>query len=552
MPVRPAPAISFSGTERDDANTMLDPVHDECGVAAVYRLGKIAAVGFESPLSGGNNVAHLIPPMLTDLQNRGQLAAGITSYNPERKSILATRKDNGTVGEVFRMNHEGKYRNILRENAGRAAIGHVRYATCGRDDPGYAQPFECPNGFKWKWFAFCFNGNIANYSECRQRILENRDYHLVRETDTEIIQHQLFIAFEGPRKPDLVDVFRHLSESFDGAYSMALLTADGDLVVARDPHGFRPLCYAVREGELFAAASESLPLDRLGFEVEEIHSVEPGTLVHVTEDGCRVRRFAESPRKAYCFFEWVYFSNVGSVINDRSVYASRRKTGEALARGETESIDDNCVVVPVPDTARAAADAMAATLGIPTFEGLLRNRYLGRTFIEGSSRAEKARRKYSPIPEILEGKRVFLVEDSIVRSTTLRVIIEMIRERARASEVHVRVACPPIMAPCSYGIDMSTVRELFAPRFMDEPVRGEIPPDLLDRLAADLGADSLRYLTIDALPECIGLSENSLCLACLTGEYPTPWGKRLYELARESPETAGRTYERGLVEPVPE
>ncbi len=532
---------------------MLDPVHDECGVAAVYRLGNIESIGFDTPAVGGNNVSHQIPVMLTDLQNRGQLAAGITSYNPDRKKILVTRKDNGTVGEVFRMNHEGKFENIMRENAGRAAIGHVRYATCGAQDATFAQPFECPNGYKWKWFAFCFNGNLANYAECRGQILERDDYHLVRETDTEIIQHHLFLGLEGTDKPDFVKVFKHLASVFDGAYSIALINADGDLVVARDSHGFRPLCYAVREGELFAAASESQPLDSLGFAPEEIHSVEPGTLIHATADGVRVKRFAPSPKKSYCFFEWVYFSNVGSVINNRSVYASRRRTGEALAAAETEKIDDNCVIVPVPDTARAAADAMAAKLGVPVFEGLLRNRYLGRTFIEGSSRYKKAERKYKTIPEILEGKRVFLVEDSIVRSTTLRVIIKKIREKARAGEVHVRVASPPIMAPCSYGIDMSTIGELFAPAFMEQPVRGQIPEDTLRRLAADLGADTLRYLSIDALADCIDLPEESLCMGCLTGKYPTEWGNKLYEVAlterdRRAPGgvvTGGeRTYER--------
>ena len=538
---------------------MLDPVHDECGIAAVYKFGKVDnEIDPRSPLNGGDNVSQLIPQMLVDLQNRGQLAAGITSYNPFRQNILYTRKDIGTVSEVFRMTHRAKYDNIMAENVGRAAIGHVRYATCGQDDATYAQPFECPNGFKWKWFAFGFNGNIANYLECRSEILECDDYHLVHDTDTEIIQHHLFIALEGMVKPDFVDVFKHLAKTFDGAYSIVLLTADGDLVVARDPHGFRPLCYAVKEGEIFAAASESQPLDSIGFDVEDVRSVEPGTLLHVTADGVTEHRFAEAPKKSYCFFEWVYFSNAGSVINDRSVYASRRSMGEALAAGESEAIDENCVVVPVPDTARAAADAMAAKLRIPIFEGLLRNRYLGRTFIEGGSRFEKAARKYKAIPEILEGKRVFLVEDSIVRSTTLRVIIEKIRRKAGASEVHVRVACPPIMAPCSYGIDMSTIAELFAPKLVEEPIPDKIPADTLAKLAADLGADSLRYLGIEELADCIGLPEESLCMGCLTGKYPTEWGGRLYELAREDRdrevpegvvEGGQRTYER-LVSPV--
>ncbi len=523
---------------------MLDEIHEECGVAAVYRMGHLPEkLNNDAPPPAGDNVSHLIPRMLLDLQNRGQLAAGITSYNPERDQIIDTWKDNGPVGEVFRTYHAGQYQALMGEYAGRAAIGHVRYATCGREEASFAQPFERHHGRKWKWFSFCFNGNIANYSDCRDRILSRGDYHLVRETDTEIIMHHLALALQGDQKPDLVTVFRHLNDTFDGAFCIAFLNADGDLVVARDAHGFRPLCYAIK-GNLFAAASESLALANLGF--DEIRNVEPGTLIHVTANGPRFERFAESQRQAFCFFEWVYFSNVASVLNGKSVYESRRRMGEELARTETEKLDPDCVVVPVPDTARAAADAMAFKLGIPVCEGLLRNRYMGRTFIEGNNRYEKAIRKYAPIPEILQGKRVFLVEDSIVRSTTLRAIIRMIREKGRAREIHVRVAAPPIMAPCCYGIDMSTVRELFAPRFLEKPYREEIPRAVLEVLARDLGANSLRYLAVEALPRCIGIPAESLCMACLTGEYPTEWGSRLYQIAlkeKDQKDDGRRTYE---------
>ena len=204
------------------------------------------------------------------------------------------------------------------------------------------------------------------------------------------------------------------------------------------------------------------------------------------------------------------------------------------------------MAVPVPDTAKAACDAMAYKLGIPSREGLIRNRYVGRTFIEGRNRSERAVRKYTALPEVLEGKRVVLVEDSVVRSTTLRVIVKMIRERGHAREVHVRVACPPIMAPCSYGIDMSTIKELIAPKYFDAPERGDLPPKALDRLSAELGTDSLRYLTVDALTKALDIPEADLCLGCLLGKYPTPWGNRLYseaERLKNSPEE-GRTYER--------
>ncbi|MBI4602592.1 MAG: amidophosphoribosyltransferase [Planctomycetes bacterium] len=494
------------------------------------------------------NVVRLLPDMLIDLQNRGQLAAGITRYTEEEPRLLDTFKDVGSVTDVFHLTYPdpAKFRGIMDRYAGRAGIGHVRYATCGGDDKNYAQPFEHPHGRKWKWFAFCFNGNVANYSEVRENIISKKggDYHLVCENDTEVLMHHISYALRGDEKPDFVKVFRHISETVDGAYSLAFINADGDLVLARDPHGFRPLCYAVKGG-VFAAASESIALANRGF--EDVKDVQPGELIHVSRQGFRVDRFAESPRKAFCFFEYVYFANVASTLNEKSVYLTRKRLGEALAAGEKVPTDPrDCVAVPVPDTARAACDAMAYKLGIPSLEGLIRNRYVGRTFIEGKNRIERAKRKYTPLPEVLEGKRVFLVEDSIVRSTTLRVIVRMLREQGRAREVHVRVACPPIMAPCSYGIDMSTVTELFAPRLLGPQPRRELTAAELKRLSDDLGTDSLRYLSVDELVRAVGASEDELCLGCLLGKYPTPWGARLYEeaLRRKDLPQEGRTYER--------
>jgi amidophosphoribosyltransferase len=225
--------------------------------------------------------------------------------------------------------------------------------------------------------------------------------------------------------------------------------------------------------------------------------------------------------------------------------------GEELARLETTPIDEDTVVVPVPDTSKCAADAMAYRLGVPSVEGLIRNRYSGRTFIEGGdSRVSKAQAKYTPLREVLEGKRVLLVEDSIVRSTTMRVLISRIREVGKAREIHVRVACPPIVSPCFYGIDMSTISELFATKYMnvDRPVE-----DTFAAMASELGADSLRYLPIESIARAVDRPPSELCRACITGEYPTPAGKRLYEIAlansesgTESPSTGClplRTYE---------
>ncbi len=483
-----------------------------------------------------------MPRILLDLQNRGQLAAGFATYNPQREQILSTYKQIGTVIEAFRLNHQAKYDSIMRQYAGRAAIGHVRYATCGANDLSHAQPFERAHGRTWKWFSFAFNGQLANFSDLRAELLATTDYHLTRNTDTEVILHYLSHELRGDVEPDLVQVFKNLSEKFDGAYNIVFLNAKGELVVFRDPKGFRPLCYA-QDGPLFAAASESVALTNLGF--KDVRSLQPGEMILIQDNRVRHEFLTPRQRPAHCFFEWVYFANVGSTLDERSVYVSRSELGKELARLERQlnrvPLDKDTIVVPGPDTGKAAADAMAYELGVRSVEGLIRNRYVGRTFIEGENRAGRARLKYTPLEQVLSGKRVLLVEDTIVRSTTLKSLLHHIRERGGAREVHVRVACPPIVAPCFYGIDMSTVRELFAPRFMS----GSRPTDEEQELMArELGADSLVYLPLEAVARSIGVETGRLCRACLTGQYPTPAGERLYQLALESRDNGrGRTYE---------
>ncbi len=411
----------------------------------------------------------------------------------------------------------------------------MRYATCGKDDRSDAQPFERHHLQKYKWFSFAFNGQLANYGELRDRLLDGSDHHLTRETDTEIIMHEISRELSGDRKPELLDVMRNISQRFDGAYSLVLLNACGDMVVARDPLGIKPLCYA-KEGPLFAAASESVALLNLGFEPASILPLLPGQAITIVDGEFEVRRFADSPRRAHCFFEWVYFANVASTLDQRSVYLSRTALGVELARlekadGRIDLLDGDTIVVPVPDTSKAAADAMAFELGIPSREGLIRNRYSGRTFIEGGKdRERKAQTKYTPLREVLEGKRVFLVEDSIVRSTTMKVLLDRIRGLGGAREIHVRVACPPIIAPCFYGIDMSTVNELFAPKFMRD---GLLTDEVQRQMAAQLGCDSLRYLPVEAIARAIGFDADQLCQACITTDYPTPCGQRLYQIALE-------------------
>jgi amidophosphoribosyltransferase len=500
----------------------------ECGVAAVHHV-EGRSVSRLAPIPGEiNSVARLIPRMLLDMQNRGQLAAGMSSYNSARPALIKTHKELGTVAEAFRLNHKPKFESTMRGMDGPAAIGHVRYATCGAADRNHAQPFEREHGRKTKWFAVAFNGQLANYQDLKRDLLESGDYHLTRDTDTEIIMHSLSYELqgEGP-EVDWRGVFSRLAERFDGAYNIVLLTAKGDVVVARDPLGFRPLCIA-QDGPLFAAASESVPLANLGF--TGVRSLEPGTLAVANKDGVRIERFAHAAKSAHCFFEWIYFANVASTLDDRSVYLSRSALGKELARLEDVPVDCDTIVVPVPDTAKAAADAMAFSLKLPSVEGLMRNRYVGRTFIEGTAdRAAKARLKYTPLPEVLAGKRVLLVEDSIVRSTTMRSLVHEIRDRGGAREIHLRVACPPIIAPCFYGIDMSRKDELFANRYVDLP-GGGVSEAAQKRMAQELGADSLRYLPVESIARSVSLASDRLCRACITGEYPTAAGQRLYQI----------------------
>jgi len=500
---------------------------EECGVVAIYLLPN-GGVGTLFASLGVPAATRLIPRMLLDVQNRGQLAAGMSTYSPERGQLLLTYKAVGTVSEAFALNNPEGAERLMRTLDGPAGIGHVRYATCGQEDCSFAQPFERPHIKRHKWFSFAFNGQLANYKQLEAEILTDPNNYLARHTDTEVILHCISYVLSKADRVPLKSIAEEFAKRFDGAYSLVYLDAAGRMMVIRDPLGFKPLCYAY-DGNLFAAASESVALLNLGFSPDTIFSLEPGCGIFIEDGLFSVERYAASPRRAHCFFEWVYFSNVASTLDGRSVYLARKALGEELARLETVPTDKDTIVVPVPDTSKAAADGMAYKLGIPCLEGLIRNRYTGRTFIEGGNRRKlKAQMKYTPLREVLEGKRVLLVEDSIVRSTTMRALLQKIREVGRPKEIHVRVASPPIIAPCFYGIDMSTISELFAPRFLQSP---EMTDEVAAAMAKDLGADSLRYLPIECLIRAIGLPPEDLCQACITGQYPTPWGHKLYQLA---------------------
>ncbi len=513
---------------------MSGEVKDECGIAAVYLKGNG---------DSANKTLFYLYKILLNLQNRGQLSAGITTFNKDRTQLLDTYKDLGPVNEVFKTSSRLKSIEIFKKYSGNRGIGHVRYATCGSENKNLAQPFERHHGRRWKWFSFCFNGNISNYMELKKELMEKTDYHIVQDTDTEIIMHNISREVRGGSRPDIIKAFSNLSKKLDGCYNISFINSYGEMVILRDPYGFRPLCYGSNDN-MFLAASESNALVNCG--IRDYKFLKPGELIHITDEGkVEIKRYAKSKKTAHCMFEWVYFANVSSVLDDRSVYITRTNLGKELAKIETEDIGKDHIVVPVPDTAKASGDAMAYELGIPSKEGLIRNRFVGRTFIEGSSREDRVQNKYTALKEILQGKKILLVDDSVVRGTTTKQIIKYLKKEGGAKEVHLRVSCPPIRGPCFYGIDMSTVGELLVPSYEGEPITEDVSKEVCKRIAKDVGADSLIYQTQAGLIRSIGLPKEKLCMACINGDYPTKCGKRLFRKAWENfykGKQDGRTY----------
>jgi amidophosphoribosyltransferase len=493
----------------------------------------IAAINFDGSQHKENELVGYLYKMLIQLQNRGQLSAGITTFNKNRVQLIDTQKSTGYVNEVFKLSHEAERNHIIERYAGTKGIGHVRYATCGCDAKSYAQPFERHHGRIWKWFSFAFNGNLANFPELKQKLAAD-NYHLVRNTDTEIIMHFISKQFIGDARKDLIDAFSALPQEFDGAYNLVFLNAEGQLAALRDPLGIHPLEYGSIDG-MFAAASESASLNIIG--IDNHVSLAPGEMLLSNNGSFEKKRFAKCNKRAHCMFEWVYFANVASEIDNVSVYEARWRLGKELAKAETKKIDSDSIVVGVPDTAKPAADSFALELGIPSQEGLIRNRYVGRTFIEGGERTEKVRNKFILNKPVLKGKKVFLIEDSIVRGTTTQALVEEIKTIGKAKEVHVRVSCPPVRYPCFYGIDMSTFSELTAANCSSEQElkqKTEFSEKNNDCVCKRIHADSLNYQTMLGLENGIGKSTKELCTACLTGQYPTPWGEKLLQTAMEN------------------
>jgi amidophosphoribosyltransferase len=511
---------------------------DECGVAAVYALK-------EGKPDYSRDVSSLLPLMLQDMQNRGELSAGITTYDPKRRFILRNFKALGQVKEVFSPDIHHK-KELELAQSGCAGIGHVRYSTCGKDDINYAQPFERVHGRLFKWFSFCFNGNISNHAEQHDMLVKEKGYHISLDSDTEIFMH--FLSREIANCDDLhkeIDykkIFANIAKQLDGAYCLTFIDARGKLVIVRDPQGFKPLSYAITDDMLYVA-SESVAIWNRG--IVDIKTLEPGCMIVADENGIKVERYAEHKRTSHCFFEWIYFSNVASTIDDRNVYESRARAGEILARGEELVIDEDTIVVSVPDTAKACGDAMGFALGAKIVEGLFRNRYVGRSFIKSNNRTAIVQQKFTPLPTILKGKKVILVEDSLVRGTTLRHIIKDMFERGQVAEIHLRIACPPILSPCFYGIDMSTLGELFARQYIGlRETKSDLPKETLQEMAETLGANSLRYLSVNDVPEALNFKKEELCMACVNSDYPTAHGEKLFEVAIQKSEKGetGRTY----------
>ena len=450
------------------------PNREFCGVVGVSLQGKGAAPYLYRGLRA--------------LQHRGQESAGIATSS---HGVLHHRKGMGLVHEIFS-------RELLEALRGPVGIGHVRYSTTGTSDLENAQPIAVK--LRDEDGAIAHNGDIVNFERVRRR-LQAQGVEFLGSADTETMAQM--IAVEYGRTRDIESAIRRASAELIGGYAVVMVV--GSRVVAfRDPLGIRPLVLGTVDGGV-AVASESVALELMGGHLTR--DVLPGEVI-VLEKGqvAHASRMAGNGERAHCMFEWVYFSRPDSVVDGRSVYEVRHRIGERLAREAPAEAD---VVMPVPDSSRPQALGFSEVSGIPYAEGLIKNRFVERTFIlpDQKRREEEVRVKLHPVPGLLQGRRVVLLDDSIVRGTTLREIVGMVRA-AGATHVDVRIGCPPIVAPCYFGVDMKERKELVA--------AGRTAAEV----AAVIGADSVHYLSIPGLVEAIGMREESLCLGCLTARYP--------------------------------
>lgn len=475
--------------------------------------------GLVGAISRDSDVTHNIWLGLLALQHRGQEAWGIYTSDNRR---FHHRKQLGLLGNL----------NSSADLAGNIGIGHVRYSTVGKaagedayGDPQrveeFAQPYfsDRPRG----GIALCHNGNLVNFAALCADLRSDGTF-LTATCDAEVMLKVL--ANELSDGGDMEKAVRNCMAKFEGAYSVVALAGNGELIAFRDPNGFRPLCFGEANG-LIMFASESVALDTNG--IHSYSHVKPGELVILRESEAPIRKqLIDQSRHARCMFEYVYFSRPDSTIDDRDIYSVRIKFGKNLAKSYKTHSD---VIIPVPDTARPAAEGISRETGIPVLEGLIKNRYVGRTFImpNQEGRDNAVRLKLNAVRAVVGGKNVLLVDDSIVRGTTMRKIVNLLRE-AGASRVEVWVTCPPIKSPCFYGIDMSTYSELVA------------STKSIDEIRKILGADELCYQTISGLLESLGFPKEQTCLACLTGEYPTPLAQKIANETKVKPQNLSTRY----------
>ena len=459
-------------------------MHESCGVFGVY--------------APGEDVARLTFFALFALQHRGQESAGIATADGKKLQIDARM---GLVSQAFD-------EESLSQLTGDMAIGHNRYSTRGSSRKANAQPLLV--GDDDNAIAIAHNGNIVN-AEHLQKELADQGYTFQTSTDTEVIA-KLILSSPEKRWEDRI---RYAMRRLQGAYSLTLLTPD-TLYAVRDPFGVRPLCLGTLNGG-WVVASESCALDHIG--ADFVREIEPGEIVAISADGVHSYR-EEIERKAICIFEYIYFARPDSLINGRLLYPARQAMGEILAQEHPVEAD---LVMGVPDSATAAGIGYSRQSGIPLCEGLLKNRYVGRTFIEPDQRIRDlgVKLKFNPLPQVLDGKRLVVIDDSIVRGTTTPKIVELLR-RAGAKEVHVRICAPPLRYPCFFGVDMATRWELIAAQ--------KTVPEVRDFI----GADSLGYLSIEGLVKAVGLPKDTFCLACFTGDYPIPVQLEMDKMALES------------------
>ncbi|WP_018131136.1 amidophosphoribosyltransferase [Effusibacillus pohliae] len=453
---------------------MSDKWHEECGVFGIF---------------GHDKAAELTYYGLYALQHRGQESAGIATVDGRK---MYSHKGMGLVAEVFDQ-------DVLRSLKGHAAIGHVRYSTTGDSSVANAQPLTF--GFQRGNMALAHNGNLINAHQIHGR-LERQGSIFQTTSDTEVVAH--LIAKSG--LPTIEESIKESLSVVKGAYAFLILT-DDKLLAMRDPHGLRPMALGQFEGA-YVVASETCAFDTIG--AEYIRDIEPGEMLVIDRDGMRSERFASVGKTAMCTFEYIYFARPDSDIDGFNVHSVRKKLGKLLA--EEHPVDAD-VVIGVPESSISAAIGYAEATGIPYEIGLIKNKYIGRTFIQPSQelRERGVKLKLSAVRGVVDGKRVVLIDDSIVRGTTSKRIVQMLRE-AGAKEVHLRISSPPVTHGCFYGIDTSAREELIAANKSIEEIREYI------------GADSLAYLSEAKMMQAFGvedLSQHKYCNACFTGRYPT-------------------------------